>query len=294
MCVETRKIQLVGARSYAVSLPKDWVIGQGLDKQSTVFIKQTPNHELIITAQHTEAKPTHITLDLSELPNVQEFLVLCYVKNIDSITLTAKHITYEQAKDIKHVIEYLEGYDITSEDETHITISFLFKQVTIRIQDIERRMTYILGLMLEALHKKDSETLHSLEKEVDRLYHLSKRVIFGCTRNTKVREENGVQDVENLFFHNIIFKKIENIADAIIDLQEHAPSTKDEKILSQLIGLLRELFVKRQDPHSIMSEVERIPASSHERVVRITELVTDVLENSISLYYTAQHFSHNA
>ena len=70
--METRKLQLVGARSYSVSLPKDWVVNQGLDKQSTVYIQQTPNHALLIKAQDTKESLHQLTIPLSEIENIQE------------------------------------------------------------------------------------------------------------------------------------------------------------------------------------------------------------------------------
>ncbi len=286
--METRKLQLVGARSYSVSLPKDWVVNQGLDKQSTVYIQQTPNHALLIKAQDTKESLHQLTIPLSEIENIQEFLVLCYVKNIDYITLTAKKITYEQAKDIKHIVEYLEGYDITSEDETHITISFLFKEVTIHLEDIQRRTTYIITLMLEALNKQDRPTLYSLEKEVDRLYHLSKRILFACTRSTKTREDNNVTDVENLFFHNMIFKKLENIADTLL-LVEH----NQQHTLTHAITLLRKLFIKKHRPTTLLKELREGETARNEHARHVQDLVQDVLENATSLHYSKRYFSHN-
>ncbi len=295
--MESRKIQLVGNRSYSVSLPKKWVLANNLKEKEVVFIDINNNDELIIKKADTEnQKKESITVNLEEIDNIAEFLMICYVKNINNITLLTKKQEYEKIKSIRNVLKYLEGYDIISENNNKIKISFLFNTININLKKILIRMNYLLKLELTSISNKDNEALEETETSIDKLYHLSKRILFSCIRNKKLRKENDIKHDEDTFFYKDIFKKLENIGDNIVKLKNQDLSKKETKELNKFLELLSDLLIKKQDASKIKNALSKIRFNSQDdytdRILgRLNELGIDIIENAVSIKFNKTYFS---
>lgn len=293
--METRKIQLVGNRSYSVSLPKQWVISNKLKEQDNVFVELTDKNEVLIKSDNDPLKErSEITADLAKIDNISEFLVFCYVKNIDNVTLFSRKFEYDKVAAVKKVLQYLEGYDITSEDEKRIEISFLFHDVNINLRQILRRTMYLLSLMMAALRNKDMKTLEDTETSIDRLYHLSKRIIFRCLRNSELRKENSIRNEDDLFFASIIAKKLENVGDILYSLQYKDHTDNDLEIISEFLDILSKV-TRNVSVNTLIDETEalrdkRIRKRSRELLVEFYNLCRDVLENMLSIKYNEEYF----
>jgi phosphate uptake regulator len=294
--MESRKIQLVGNRSYSISLPKQWVISNNLKQKDSVFIEIDSNNELVIRGiKLTKDEKSRITVNLEEIDDIKEFLMFCYIKNIDNIRLLTKNQDYEKIKSIKNILNYLEGYDIVSEDENKIEISFLFNDININIQKILARMTYLLKLLLTSLQNKDKAILEETETSIDRLYHLSKRILFSCIHNQKLRTENKINNSEDIFFYKDIFKRLENIGDQLVKLKNNNISNNETKIVTEFIDFLYQLLIRKQNPHELKKYFVKIKIRSPNSFIkniltRIDELCTDVLENAMSIEFNNNYF----
>ncbi|MBN2459206.1 hypothetical protein JXB28_02885 [Candidatus Woesearchaeota archaeon] len=294
--MEARRLQKVGNRSYAVCLPKKWVLDNKIKEQDHIFMDIKQNNDLVLKAKQQEEKiKDSITVDIADIDHLPEFLVLCYVKNVDKINLNSKKPDYENFKAIKKVVSYLEGYEITEEDESHVEIQFLFKDVNITLKHLLRRMTYLLSIMVTALENKDIETLLKTETTTDQLYHLSKRIMHSCMKNSKQREENDIRSEEDLLFMNIIFKKLENIGDRFESLTDKKLSESDYKLLKEMISLLNDLFFKKSELKSHKEKLAKIKKSANTSAIRgsllsIADLCLDIFENVVSIEYSRKYF----
>ena len=168
--MESRKIQLVGHRSYAISLPKEWIITNKLKNKDSLFIEQTDNNELIIKKNDSSSlEKKEIDISLEEITNINEFIVFCYVRNIDKIKIITKKTDYEKIVTIRNILKYLEGYDITHEDEKAIEISFLFNDININLNHIIRRMIYLLKFTITSLINQNKKNMEDTEITIDKL-----------------------------------------------------------------------------------------------------------------------------
>lgn len=294
--MEIRKLQKVGNRSYSLCLPKKWVVANKIKEQDSIFMEINQNQELVLKPTKQETKPQNIIcVDISEIDNLPEFIVLCYVRNVDKIILNSKKLNYEKFKELKNVITYLDGYEISEEDENHVVIQFLFKDINITLLHLLRRMTYLLSIMITSLENKDMETLSKTETTTDQLYHLSKRIMHSCIKNAKQREDNDIRSEEELLFMNIIFKKLENIGDRFESLAEKKLSELDYKLLKEMISLLNDLFFKKKEFKSFKEKLTRIKKSTNNSAVRgsllsIADLCLDIFENMVSIEYSRKYF----
>ncbi len=294
--MESRKIQSVGGRSYALSLPKEWVIANKLKNKDNLFIEQTGNNELIIKKTDLELQEKkEITISLEELKNINEFIVFCYVRNIDKITILTKKSDYEKIITIRNILGYLEGYDITHEDEKSIKISFLFNDININLNHIMRRMIYLLKFTTTSLINHDKKSMEDTEISIDKLYHLSKRILFACMNSQKTRKENNVKSREDLFFLKDIMKKIESIGDNIYGMREMKITQKDHDTLNELISILETMLDKNKVDEAKMRLTNiKIITNNKEikhKIQRIQELCKDAMENFMSIKFNDSYFT---
>lgn len=293
--MDSRKIQLVGNRSYSVSLPKEWVVNNKLKNKDSVFIEQTGNNELIIKkSDFIKIEKKEITIDLEEVRNINEFIVFCYVKNIDKIRILKKKHEYEKIITVRKILGYLEGYDITSEDEKSIEISFLFNDININLNNIMRRMIYLLKFMITSLMNKDIKSVEETETSTDKLYHLSKRILFACMNSQKLRRENNIKNQEDLFFLKDIVKKIESIGDNLNIMKDLKIMPKDFETINRMIEILEMMLeIKKIDEAKNLLNNLKIQTKDKEilyKIQRIQELCRDAMENFISIKYNDEYF----
>jgi phosphate uptake regulator len=293
--MDSRRIQRVGDRSYAISLPKDWITNNKLKNKDLLFIEQTNNNELIIRKSNFESlNKREIVVNLEEITNIKEFIVFCYIRNVDKIKILTKKTNYEKNGSIRKTLHYLEGYDITYEDEKVIEISFLFNDININLNNIMHRMIYLLKFMTTSLINQD-KNIEDTEKSVDRLYHLSKRILFACITNQKLRLENKIKSREDLFFLKDIVKKIESIGDILYSMREMKITEKDNELINEIIKLFENMLDKKNIDEiklglsniKILTKDKEVSYKSH----RIQELCKDAMENFMSIQFNNTYFS---
>lgn len=298
--MEVRKLQKVGNRSYSLCLPKTWVKSHGLKEKDGVFIEVNRKNELIVkTGDKTSKRPSHISADISKISDIMEFLVFCYVRNVDKVTLHTANAGYKKVSQVKSMIKYLDGYDITSEDENMIEITFLFKDVNINLDNIRRRMIYLISNMVKSIEMGENENLEEIETNIDRLYHLSKRIMFSCIGNMQAKEENGVNSDEDLFFLNLIFKKMENMADSIYSLREAKLSQKEIDDMKKMIDLINGLFNMSEKTEKVkdvlfdmLKRYSSARGNAGTTIHKIADLCKDITENVISLRFDLDYFGN--
>lgn len=294
--MESRRIQLVGNRSYALSLPKEWVINNKLKNKDSLFIEQTDNNELIIKKSDIiSQEKKEIIIPLEEINNVNEFIVFCYVRNVDKIKIITKKVDYEKIVSIRNILSYLEGYDITHEDGKSIEISFLFNDININLNHIMRRMIYLLKFMTTSLINEDKKNMDTTETTIDKLYHLSKRMLFACINSQKLRKENNIKNREDLFFLKDIVKKIESIGDTIYSMRDMKIAQKDYDTINDIISVFESMLDKSKiDETKVKLQNLKIVTKDKEvsyKIHRIQELCKDAMENFMSIKFNDTYFS---
>lgn len=295
--MESRRIQLVGNRSYSVSLPKNWVIQNNLKEKNNVFIETTKNNDLLIHATSNEnPNNSSLQVNIRNINNIAEFIVFSYVKNLNSLIINAEKFSYKTIKTIRFVLKHLEGYDIIYEDEKKIEISFLFNEINTNIPKILQRMKYLLKLEIESFENNDVETLDETENTIDRLYHLAERILFSCIRDSNLRKENNIHFDEDIFFYRSIVKKVENIGDNIYKFKFSKMDSIDKKIIERHIKFLDLAITDNCEISTLKENLLKIKPNTktcNEKPIlrRIHHLCQDVIENSISLELNKIYFS---
>lgn len=281
-----RKIQLVGKRSYSISLPKNWVVTNKLECHDTIFLEQNNDNSITIFTKKTPIVQ-NTRFAISEIPNINHFLAFCYQKNLQQITLYGE-ITEQKRKSVKKMLHNLDGYEIITEDDKEITIAFLFKDVMITVKKIIMRKIYLLKLMVASLANKDEKNILENENAIDRLYYLGQRTLFECTYNDEARKKNGIKKTEDIFFNLHILKKLEQTGDVIESIKKPVETEK----INICLSFLEKIFIKEKEPSSIEKEFKRKKLTSKDILVdRVITLTNDIILNAISIEYDNKFFN---
>jgi phosphate uptake regulator len=244
MIMETRRIQLVGNRSYSVSLPKEWVKGNNLKEKDVVFIENNNSDTLTLSSSKKEKNPKAIIVNTKNIDDIKGFVVFCYIKNIDYLVLKLNEFDYETIKNIRKVISHLEGYDITYEDNKTIEIKFLFKETSINLNQLFKKQIYLLKILINSIKSKDFDYCKEIELSIDKTFYLSNRIIFSCLNNNNIKRENNIFKTDDLIFYSQISKKLENIGDIIYKIKAFADiNEKIFELLSNYMNSIEKLFL---------------------------------------------------
>ena len=293
--MESRRIQKVGERSYSISLPKDWVVLNKLKEKDTVFVETTSNNELLIKKNDlSEIKEKTFSFNIDEIDNVEEFIIFCYIKNIDSMKLFSRKKDIDKISELRLAMRDLEGFDITNEDENTIEVSFLFKDVNITITKMIKRMNYLIKIMYQSVLGDERSSVEEIEKTIDRLYKLAKRILFASLNNSKLRKENGIKHQEDFLFYLTIIRRLENFADCVYQLSGQKLSSNEKKTVKDFVELLSIIIESGSKAKIDTSGFEKLKNSSSNLGFifrRMYHICIDILENKMSIEFNNKYFS---
>lgn len=282
----TRKIQIVGNRSFAVSLPKKWVTKNNLERKEVNIIEKEGN--LIISSKKIEKNIRTKYIFIENLQLIPSILLLCYTRAVTEVKLIFKDKTdYLSAKPIVlEILSHLEGFKIINDNSNNnnILINESYNQEKISILDLSKRMVIILNNMVECIISNNLKTKEILENESDSLYHFSKRVLYHYTVNSSLNV-----DTEEIFLWRLIFKKLENIGDIL------EKTTKKYYIKENIQDVLDKLndFIILEKKIKI-SEIKKIKEMEFKNLNnnKIKELVIDILNNLLLINLNKVYFSN--
>ena len=184
-----RRLQKIGS-TILVSLPKEWVDANNLDKSSQVEL-ETGQDSISISANKEIrlTKDLVISYPLPKDENIVADITGAYLLGYDIIQINSKSIIPgEDREKIRNSMRRLVGMEIIEEDSSKINMQFLLDTRTLNPEKILKRMSSIaLGMyddVTRGLVSEDKSNLKTLAKrdvEVNRQYFLLVRLIRNRT-----------------------------------------------------------------------------------------------------------------
>ena len=199
----TRRLQRIGS-SILVSLPKEWVDANKLEKSAQVEIETTQNNLSIRTQQSKRpSKEIEISYPLPKGENIVANITGAYLLGYDIIRIIGKlPISVADRESVRASMRRLVGMEIVDEDATNISVQFLLDETSVNPQNILKRMSSIaLGmfsdvvLSLESGDKTNLETISNRDAEINRQYFLLVRLIRSTIMDTRLA---GIFNLENI------------------------------------------------------------------------------------------------
>ena len=220
-----RRLQRIGS-SILVSLPKEWVDANNLDKSSQVEL-ETGQDSISISA-NKEIRPTKnlvISYPLPKEENIVADITGAYLLGYDVIEINSKSIIPgEDREKIRNSMRRLVGMEIIEEDASHINMQFLLDSTTLNPEKILKRMSSIaLGMYDDASNglivddKSNLQTLSKRDVEVNRQYFLLVRLIRSTLVDRRLANAFNLENIDVLDYR-VAANLLENAGDSIVEL----------------------------------------------------------------------------
>jgi len=234
----TRRLQRIGS-SILVSLPKEWVVANKLDKSSQVEIETTQN-SLSITTQQSK-KPTkevEIPYPLSKEDSVVANITGAYLLGYDLIRIKGKStISIKDRENIRDLMRSLVGIEIIDEDAKTITTQVLLDESSVNPQKILKRMSSIAyGMFIDVLDMlQNPDQLASVvdrDSEINRQYFLLVRLIRSAIVDQRLATTFNLVDMDILDYR-LAANIIDNAGDTIVSITDTIAKSMAFKTMSK-------------------------------------------------------------
>ena len=291
-----RKIQLVAGTTYTVSLPKEWVKKNHLKEKNEIALYEKNDETLVISAQLSEnEKMKEISLDADKYAsNIDRILFAVYYMGVETINLFSK---IGLSKDVKSVIRktltHMSGTEISYEDKRKITIKVLLDKSKIDIMQVLYRIYLLLDTsLLNVRDELNIEEIRLNENEIDRLYHLTAKVIMLSLTNSDILHSSKIKNVSLVPSYFLLSKRFENLGDSINHLSKYMDRKEimfsdDEK---KVIDFLR-VELHRSIKHVMRRADKNFEKADAEQVAIIKRYIKTV-ENKIIRNYLQEMLRH--
>ena len=227
-----RRLQKIGS-SILVSLPKEWVEANHLDKSIEVEL-ETSDNTISITAGKTErpSKEVIISYPLPQDENIVANITGAYLLGYDIIRIKAKTlIPAEDREKIRNSMRRLVGMEIVEEDSSNVNVQFLLDAATLNPQKILKRISSIalgmfndISLSLISDDRSNLQTLSHRDDEVDRQYFLLVRLIRSTISDKRLATTFHLENIDVLDYR-IAANILETTSDTLVEIANSLSNT---------------------------------------------------------------------
>ncbi len=227
-----RRLQKIGS-SILVSLPKEWVEANNLDKSAEVEL-ETSENSVSITANKSErpSKEVVISYPLPQDENIVANITGAYLLGYDIIRIKAKtSIPSEDREKIRNSMRRLVGMEIVEEDSSNINVQFLLDAATLNPEKILKRISSIaLGMFNDVSQglisddRSNLQTLSNRDDEVDRQYFLLVRLIRSTISDKRLASAFHLENIDVLDYR-IAANILETTSDTLVEIANSISNT---------------------------------------------------------------------
>ena len=233
-----------------VSLPKEWIDANNLEKTNQVEIETNQNNLSIRTQlSKRPSKEIEISYPLPKGESIVPTITGAYLLGFDIIRIVSKSpISFADRESVRGSMRRLVGMEIIDEDATNISVQFLLDETSVNPQNILKRMSSIaLGMFsdvvssLETGDKTNLETIANRDVEINRQYFLLVRLIRSTIMDTRLA---GIYNLENIDIldYRIAANTLEIAGDTVVELSESLIKSNLSKTeLKKLHGFARDI-----------------------------------------------------
>ena len=227
MATFTRRLQKIGS-SILVSLPKEWVDANDLDKSNQVEIEINQNNLSVRTQQSKRpSKEIEISYPLPKGESIVPTITGAYLLGFDIIKIVGKlPITISDRESVRGSMRRLVGMEIIDEDATNISVQFLLDETSVNPQNILKRMSSIaLGMFSDVISsiqsgdKTNLETISNRDAEINRQYFLLVRLIRSTIMDPRLASIFNLENIDILDYR-IAANTLEIAGDTVVELSQ--------------------------------------------------------------------------
>lgn len=241
-----RRLQFTGGTSYTVTLPKKWIMSNGLQRNDPIFMYPLENGSLIVRSEERSGgRRDRITLTLDGLDRDVLFrrTVGSYVSGYRVIEFVSSEPIPENLREaIRDFVASFAGLEITDDSDYRI-------EVTDYLDNRESKPSGSIGRMKVAVRNILNDlcnnmklgihmgTLQNRDVEVDRIRMLLMRQSALLYDDPSMIPEMGVSLGEMSKYVSLA-KMMEDIGDACVYINQELKSIEDRRTIMALADLM--------------------------------------------------------
>jgi len=240
---DKRKIIRVGEKSYAITIPKKWILDLKLNSGVTVdlvydgkVITIKPPRTIV---QKQDTSFYYLTLDLTGgSEKLAREVTVAYTEGIRSIRVVGdKNLTNNVVRELQNKLIGL----VTVEDKPNtIETNIVFLDADINVESVIVRIasliTEILDNILEYLNKPDKNTLEEVKtvvNDIDKLYYLGLRLCKN--RASTTIGTDTLETVDHILYLNNVKYLTKTIEKLVLLIKEQQKRKTIDEVRKQII-----------------------------------------------------------
>lgn len=275
-----RNLVKLGANSLVITLPKNWLEKNKLEKGDIVYMNQKENTILISSTNKIQEQEKEIIIDYKNktLKELKSELTTAYMDGYDIIKINKQKLKVIPGK-IKFMIHDLVGLEIVQQTANFIIARELLDLEKTQIKNITRRIDYIVRGMLDDLLKCDKEddylNIFDRDFDVNRLTFLVFRTINKSLTNNSYQQSLKMSIKELMDYKMLVFN-LERIGDNVKRLAKikcmfNAASVKSVELMKEFADLYLEtleVFYKND-----RKKAYKIALENDDRIIKCKEFL---------------------
>src|SRR3990167_1699823 len=219
--METRKVQLTGGSSLAVTLPKEWADRFGLKGKDSVHFFTQQSGLLVIQPDAQREQLLRAALNVEGLTGdaVTRELIALYIAGSDEVLVKSTGISRAQRNRIREINQLLIGFEIISESSEDILIRNVLDPAKLpTVQNIEKMFIIAEAMFRDAMSavmRRDESLAQDVidrDFEMDKLHLILLRQFTISIQGLVHDEQIGLSQLD-LSYYNHVATQLERIAD---------------------------------------------------------------------------------
>lgn len=287
---EARKIYRSGRSSFIITLPKRWIVENGIQNGDTVFIEYREGSICIKPKDEPIRKETTIDEPNVGFYQLMRLIISYYLANYDSIRV--KVYTDEQRRAVALAADMLVGSEIMEDTGSEILVEIFLDSRRFDIDSIMEKLYRMSISMLTdfctAVRNLDKSLCSSImvrESEIDKIHFLVLRLLNSAVEG---KSQMGFSIIDAMNYRSVvralerISDHISQMADAIVNLSEPFPELCDVvKRVEEIFRPAMVAFFKRdrEIAEAVLEEYEELENSIQKYYEKILELDVVALMN---------------
>lgn len=219
--MQIRRLVKSGAASHTISLPKNWLDKNKLNKGDILYIHEKSDRELMISPEVKEEekqeKEININVDGKDLAAIQREITSAYINNYNTMVIHGQELN-DKVKDVRKILHDFVALEISELTGTRVVAKDLLNLQEISVDKTIRRMDMIIRSIIqdsiESVEGKSMyESVYYRDFDVNKLYFLMFRILKSALNDSRVAESFSLTNSQALS-NWYLAMNLENIADS--------------------------------------------------------------------------------
>ncbi len=234
--MEKRKVQLTGTSTLTISLPRAWVLRNGVAPRDEVFVTEEPDGSLSLSLRQAAERLRSADINtekFSDPSHLARAFLAKYLAGYNTVRITSSgKIPQATRAAIVAQVDRLIGFEITEETPGSITAQDFFSHEGLSIEKTLRRAHLIArGMQVDAIEsfvKRDPELAEAViarDDEADRLRFLIIRQLSLALHHSALLQAFGITAYDSVVFLRVA-RCLEDMADQATQIAAHSRSFK--------------------------------------------------------------------